>query len=199
MGSLENEKEEKIGYRQILTQKEYCKLIAANIINRFGDSIDAIAFTWLVYQVTGSASWSAIIYALNMLPTILLQPFAGAAVEYRNKKKLMILSDIIRGLVVVVLAVSYLTGVVNPWVMAAFTLTISTVEAFCVPASTAVIPKILEKKYYEFGTSLNSVASTVMQLAGTAVAGVIIGFWGIGTAIFIDAVTFFAPQESRCF
>lgn len=199
MEKSENVTEEKIGYRQILTQKEYCKLIVANLINRFGDSIDAIAFTWLVYQVTGSASWSAVIYALNVLPSIFVQPLAGAAVEKRSKKKLMVLSDMIRGVVVVVLALTYVKGVVNPWLMAAFTLTISTVEAFCVPASSALIPKILEKKYYEFGTGLNSAASSVMQIAGTAVAGVIIGFWGIGTAIFIDAVTFFASAVIKMF
>ncbi len=187
----EQETTEKIGYSQIFSQKEYCKIILANIINRFGDSIDAIAFTWLVYEITGSASWSAIIYALNVLPTILLQPFAGAVVERRSKKKLMVISDLMRGLVVVALSVIYVTGELNPWIMAAFMLTISSVEAFCTPASTAIIPLVLEEKYYEFGMSLNSVASTVMQLIGTGAAGVIIGAFGVEMAIFIDAVTFF--------
>ena len=182
---------EQIGYRQIFSQKEYCKIILANIINRFGDSIDAIAFTWLVYAITGSASWSAIIYALNMLPTILLQPFAGAAVERRSKKTLMVISDLMRGLLVVVLALIYMTGELNPWILAILMLIISSVEAFCTPASTAIVPMVLEEKYYEYGMSLNSVASTVMQLIGTGVAGVIIGAFGVEVAIFIDAVTFF--------
>ncbi len=39
---------EKVGYREILRQKEYRKIILAGLINRFGDSIDAIAFTWRV-------------------------------------------------------------------------------------------------------------------------------------------------------
>lgn len=182
---------EKIGYRQVFTQKEYCKIIFANLISRFGDSIDAIAFTWLVYAVTQSASWTAIISACNMLPTMLLQPFAGPAVERCNKKKIMILSDIIRGLVVIALAFCYVTDQMNPWVMLVFTLTISSVEAFCVPASSAIIPKILDEKYYEYGMSLNSVGSTVMQLAGTGAAGVIIGMFGVHIAIAIDAATFF--------
>lgn len=38
-----------IYFRSILKQKEYTKLMIANIINRFGDSIDAIALTWLIY------------------------------------------------------------------------------------------------------------------------------------------------------
>lgn len=190
---------EKIGYRQVFTQKEYCKIIFANLISRFGDSIDAIAFTWLVYAVTQSASWTAVISACNMLPTMLLQPFAGAAVEHRNKKKSMIVSDVIRGLVVIALAFCYVTDRMNPWIMLAFTLTISSVEAFCMPASTAIIPKILDEKYYEYGMSLNSVGSTVMQLVGTGAAGVVIGMFGVHIAIAIDAVTFFGAAVIKMF
>lgn len=192
-------KKEKIGYRQVLTQKEYCKIIFANLISRFGDSIDAIAFTWLVYDATKSASWAAIITACNMLPTILLQPFAGAAVERRNKKTIMIGSDIIRGLVVAALAFCYLTNQIHPWVLLAFTLMISSVEAFCMPASTAIIPKILDEKYYEYGMSLNKVGSMIMQLVGTGAAGVIIGMFGVHIAILIDAVTFFGAAVVKMF
>ena len=45
------------GYRQIFKQREFMKMTGANFINRFGDSIDMIAFTWLVFELTGSASW----------------------------------------------------------------------------------------------------------------------------------------------
>ena len=94
--------EKKIGYKDVFSQKEYCKLIVANLISRFGDSIDAIAFTWLIYQVTGSAAWSAIIFAVNQLPSVIVQPFAGALVENMNKKKLMVITDLIRAVVVYV-------------------------------------------------------------------------------------------------
>ena len=66
-----NEKvEEKIGYKDIFRQKEYMKMIIAALINRFGDSVDAIASTWIVYEITGSAAWSAIIYGINKVPSI---------------------------------------------------------------------------------------------------------------------------------
>ena len=181
----------KAGYKQIFKQKEYCKIIVANMINRFGDSIDSIACTWLVYEITGSAAWSATVFALNMLPTIILQPFTGAAVERRNKKSIMVISDLIRGFIVIALAAAYIKGVISPWIMVAFTLTISSVEAFCLPASTAIIPLVLEEKYYESGISLNSALITASQLIGTAIAGIIIGIVGVETAIIIDATTFF--------
>lgn len=181
---------EKIGYRDILRQKEYMKLIGANLINRFGDSIDAIAFTWLVYAVTGSAAWTTLIFALNQLPTVLLQPFAGTLVEGMHKKRVMVVSDLIRGGIVALLAVFYVGNRVNPLILAVFTLIISSVEAFCLPASTAFIPKVLDKKYYAFGTSLNATASRALELVGVALGGILIAELGVQTAMAIDSATF---------
>lgn len=188
----DKEPEKKIGYKDVFTQKEYCKMIVANTISRFGDSIDATAFTWLVYQVTGSAAWSVIIFALNQLPSILVQPFAGVWVEKMNKKKLMVLTDLVRGFVVAALATLYFTGMINPLILVLFTLIISSVEAFRMPAGMAIIPKIIDPDLYSYASSLNSTISSVVQLVGLGCAGVIIGLLGVHTAIFIDAVTFFA-------
>lgn len=183
--------EEKIGYKDIFRQKEYMKIITSNVISRFGDSIDSLAFTWLVYAVTGSAAWTAIIFALNQLPSVILQPFAGVFVENMNKKHIMVLTDLIRGGMVVLLAWMYVTELVNPLILAGFTLIISSVEAFCMPASIALIPKVISKEYYTFGSSMNSTFSNVSQLIGTGLAGVIIGVGGIGMAMLIDGGTFF--------
>ncbi len=191
--------EMKIGYKDVLTQKEYLKNIVANSISRFGDSIDAIAFTWLVYAITGSAAWSAIMFAVNQLPSVIIQPFVGPIVEGMNKKKVMIVTDLIRGVIVIGLVVLYLTKCLNPWILLVFTFCNSTVEAFSMPAFTAIVPKIIEEKYYAYGSSLSSTVSTIVQLIGTAAGGVIIGVFGVSTAIIIDAVSFFGSALIRSF
>ena len=94
--SMSNTKEQKIGYRDIFRQTEYMKIMIAALINRFGDSIDAIASTWIVYEITGNAAWSAIIYGVNKLPSIIITPLAGAWVEGQKKKTIMIVTDLIR-------------------------------------------------------------------------------------------------------
>ncbi len=183
--------EEKIGYKQILRQKEYMKTIIAALINRFGDSIDGIALIWLVYQLTQSAAWSALIFGVNRIPTIFLQPFAGAAIEGKNKKQIMIVTDVIRGLCVGFIATAFVFGFLNQWWLLGATIIISCAEAFRGPASSALIPKLLDKKYYAFGLSLNSSACNVMELIGLGAAGVIISLFSVSTAIYIDMITFF--------
>ena len=183
--------ESKIGYREILKQKEYMKTVIAAVINRFGDSIDSIAFAWLVYQITQSAAWSAVIFGVNRVPTILLQPFAGAAVEGMNKKRIMILTDIIRGICVGVVATAYLAGFLNQWIMLACTIIISSAEAFRNPASSALLPKLLDKRLYSFGISFNTSVCSTMELIGLGLAGVIISVFSLSAAIYIDMITFF--------
>ncbi|MCI9006312.1 MAG: MFS transporter, partial [Lachnospiraceae bacterium] len=184
-------KNESIGYRDIFHQKEYLKIIMASLINRFGDSVDAIAFTWLVYAITGSASWSAIVAAVNQLPSVFLQPFAGALVEGMEKKRLMVITDIIRGSLTAGIALLYVTDGLSPWLLLGFTLINSSVEAFRLPAGMAVTPLALEEKYYEYGTSLHSTLSSAVELIGLGAAGIIIGVFGIGAAIAIDCISFF--------
>lgn len=179
------------GYRAILRHKQYTKLIAANVINRFGDSIDTIAFTWLVYELSGSAAWSAIIFGVNMLPTVVLGPFAGALAEHMDKKWTMVISDITRGLLVALTAALYVFNVLTPVLMLIITLLHSTVEAFRIPCGMAIVPRLLPKEDYEFGLSLNSSLSRVTEIVGLACAAGIIAAINISGAIFIDGITFF--------
>ena len=182
--------EQKVGYKDIVKQKEYMKTVVAALINRFGDSIDAIAFSWIVYEITGNAAWSAAIFALNKLPTIFITPFAGAWVEGKRKKTIMVVTDFIRAVCVATVATGYLMGFLQPWVLAFTTVTISTVEAFRGPANMALMPKLLEEKYYEYGMSLRSTLSMVVELIGMAAASGIIAWLGSAGAIYIDMVTF---------
>lgn len=179
------------GYREILRQTQFMKLVAANVVNRLGDALDAVAYTWIVYQVTGSASWAALIFGLNQLPTILLLPVAGALVERRNKKRVMVVTDVVRGLITLGFCLMYMAGLLNGWIIALFTLTISSVEAFRVPCGKSVLPQLLAEAHYTYGTSVNSALSTVAELAGTGLAGVVIALWGAQVAVLGDVITFF--------
>ncbi|WP_229106715.1 MFS transporter [Paenibacillus sp. 1001270B_150601_E10] len=183
---------QEIRYRDIAIQTQYVKLMAANVINRFGDSLDMIAFSLMVYSITGSAAWVALVFGFNALPTILLQPFAGAIVEGLNKKYTMVICDLGRGLVVSVTALLLILDLLSPWSLLLLTFLNSSFEALRIPAGIGIIPKILKKDYYAHGMSLNSTIGRVVEIVGLAAAGGIIGLFGIGTAIFIDALTFLA-------
>lgn len=179
-----------VGYKDVLKQREYMKMMVASLINRFGDSIDAIASTWIVYQLTSSAAWSALIFGVNNLPTVVVTPFAGAWVEGRNKKRIMIVTDIIRAVVVASIASLFLLNLLQPWMLLISSIIISTVEAFRGPADTALKPKVLVEELYEYGMSLHGSLSKIVELIGMGCAAGIIAFIGISGALYIDMATF---------
>ncbi len=178
------------GYGILFKEKSYMKLLAANVVNRFGDSVDALAFSWLVYELTGAASLMAVIVALNFLPTILLQPFTGVLADRIQKKTMMVVCDIARAVIVAAAGILMLLGYLETWMLMAMTVLNSTLEAFREPAGFAAMPMLISKENYTLGTGLNSSSSRVASLIGTAAAGGIIALLGTGGALLVDAATF---------
>ena len=181
----------KINYKDVLKESDYRKLLISTVINRFGDALDAVGFTWLVYQITYSGTWSAIIFALNILPNVIIQPFTGALVERLDKKKVIVITHFLRGLVLIGFLSIYLLGHANGWIMAGFTFVITTIEAFNMPAGSAFLPNVIKKEYLTHGMSLNATLSSVATLVGTGLAGVLIAATGLQTVMIIDIITFF--------
>lgn len=176
--------------RFLLKHKRYSRLIFANIISRFGDSIDMIAFSWLIYKLTGSATWSAIIVGVNQVVSVLFQPIVGGYVEDKNKKKLLVISDLIRAILIFVLTGLYFSNFVDKTILVIFTISISFVETFRIPSGVAIIPMLLSEEAFEEGISLNNAFSKASELIGLFSTGILIGTIGAMGAIFIDGITF---------
>ena len=177
-------------YQALRGQREFGKLVAADAVNRFGDSIDAIAMSLLMYEITGSAAMMSLVLGLNYLPNILLQPIFGVWVEKRNKRRIMFATDFARGAVVLMMAALYRMGHMNTgWLLAA-TLTLSTLEAFRLPAGTALTPQLLAREHYTVGASLRGGISRLMEIGGLALGGAVTAVLGIQGALAIDAATF---------
>lgn len=182
--------DKKAGYKEILKNYQYMKLLLAGLINRFGDSIDTIASAWLIYELTSNAMWSAIIFGVNKIPTVFIQPLAGAWIEGKKKKPIMVATDLVRAVCVAFIATGFLMGFLSSWMLVVVSFTISTAEAFRLPAGSAVIPKLLKKEEIAYGTSMSTAIYTVVELIGMGIAAGIIALIGTAGAIYVDMVTF---------
>lgn len=160
------------------------------MISRFGDSLDAIAYSWIMYEITGSESLMALIIGLNYIPTVLLQPFTGALVDRIKKKNLIVITDVLRCAIVAVLVLLYSSGNLTSFLIAALTLCTSTVEAFRMPAGSAILPMLLKLDYYTSGKAASYSVARASQLMGYVFAGNLIAWIGSAGVLWIDAVTF---------
>ena len=178
-------------YSALRGEREYFKLLAANAVNRFGDSVDSIALSLLMYEVTGSASMMALLLAVNYLPTIILQPIAGAVVDRMDKKAVMVWMDFARGAVVALIALLvYLDALSTPTLFVCVAL-ISTLETLRIPAGACAMPALLSREKYTLGAALNGGAGQACTVIGLALAGPIVEGLGMEWAFAIDMGTFF--------
>lgn len=177
-------------YRPLFSHRNFMKTIVGYNISRFGDSIDAIVFSWLLYEVTGSASMIALIMAVNYLPTIFLQPFAAVISERLNKVRTIVFCNTVRFVMVGITALLYQFSMLNAAMLFGFVLINSTVEAFESPASSALSPKLLPRELFAAGSAFKGTVGRVVELIGMACAGGIIGLFGSTTALMIDAFSF---------
>ena len=187
---MKSKSSKKSVYAPLKTQKEYLKLIASSVVNRFGDSIDAIAYSLLTYEITGSAALMAFVLAINYLPTVILQPIAGVVTEKMNPVRLMSLCDLGRGVCVLTEAALYAMGLLTTPLILLGVLINSTLEALSTPAGVGIVPRLLTEELYTAGIALRKTLSSTMELIGLACAGAIVGALGISAALAIDAGTF---------
>ena len=178
-------------YSALRGEREYFKLLAANAVNRFGDSVDSIALSLLMYEVTGSASMMALLLTVNYLPTIILQPIAGAVVDRMDKKAVMVWMDFARGAVVALIALLLYLDALSTAMLFVCVALISTLETLRIPAGACAMPALLEKEKYTVGVALNGGLGQVCTVIGLALAGPIVEGLGMEWAIMIDMATFF--------
>jgi len=173
-----------------IINKNYTKLLAATFITRFGDYIDSIAFSWMVYVMTGSRVLMGSIFAISIIPNIIVLPFAGVLADSFNKKVITVLGDLLRSFSVAILALFYFFNILEVWHLFLFVSINSIFESFADPARGSILPNIIEKEDFVKGSSWIGTASNVGALIGLSIAGVLIAVIGIWATILIDAFTF---------
>lgn len=184
--------EKKITIKDLLPCKSFMIILIANFISRFGDSLDSIAYSWMIYTLTGSKLLMGTILALNAVPNIIFSPFVGPIIDRLKKKDVVVVGFLGRGIVVSITALMFMFGILKPWHLFVFTFIISTFETITGPAHSALVPLLLPKELYLTANSFSTSAYKFAELIGLGAAGIIIAVFKISGAIFIDGMTFFA-------
>ncbi|MFC9708105.1 MFS transporter [Paenibacillus sp. NPDC056933] len=180
----------KQGIGELIRIRPYVQFMLSKVVSRFGDSIDSIAYSWMVYILTGSKLLMGTLLAVNFLPSIFLGLFVGALVDRMSPKKVIVLTNTGRGLFVGITALLFGLGELQVWHLFVITILNSLLECFTSPAEVSTVPRLLPKSMLLSGNAMASSVTRVAELAGLAVAGTLIATAGITWTILIDAGLF---------
>lgn len=172
-----------------LQYKGFRNLWLAQSISDFGDGLTGLALLIMVNQLTGSTAALATMAIVLAIPQVTLGLVAGVYVDRLERKKIMLVSDSVRALLV--LGFVLVDSVEHMWVLYVLAFLQSAAGTFFGPARGAVIAQLLPKEALLAANSITQTSRIIAGMLGASAAGVLIGSFKVyWPAFVIDAATF---------
>ena len=127
----------------VLRIRNYALLWSGQAVSQVGDGLFYVAQIWLVLQLTGSALAMGTTLILTQIPRLAFQLIGGVSVDRYDRQKLMLLSDVIRGIVVLAFAILVATNRVQMIHVYLLSIVFGIVGAFFYPAQAALTPNLV--------------------------------------------------------
>lgn len=169
---------------------QFRSLWVASIFSNLGSFFYTVAASWLMLEMTGSATWVGLIQASNTLPLLFLALAAGAIADTMNRTRVMLASQVLMGVAAGVMALLTWLELISPASLLALGLLIGVGVAFNLPAWQALVPSLVPRGLLASAVALNSAAFNVARAAGPALGGLIVATAGAGLAFGINAASF---------
>jgi MFS family permease len=179
-----------MGYRSLLKNWNFDKLWGAQLFSQLAANILNFALVIRVYDLAAGTRYANVAVSLLILsfgiPSIFFAVFAGALTDHLDRKKVLVLTNILRaGLVLLFFFVE-----TNLIMVYALIFVISTITQFFVPAEGSALPNVVEKRGLVSANSLFLFTIYGSFIVGYSLAGPIIGKWGIETVYWVTSVCF---------
>lgn len=172
------------------------RYISGQAVSLVGTWMQIIAQSWLVLELTGSATAIGIVLALQTVPMLLLGPYGGVVADRTDKRRLMIGLQSLMGVQALVLGVLVVTGTVELWHVYVLAVLLGLNQCFENPARQSFMLEMVGPDDLRNAVSLQSVLASCSRMIGPAVAGVVIAAGGIGLCFLLNAASFVAVVAS---
>ena len=179
-----------------LSNPNYRRFISGQAISLAGTWMQTIAQSWLVLQLTNSPTAIGAVVALQMLPVLLLGPYAGVVADRVDKRRMMIILQSMMGALALVLGLLVITGLVQLWHVYVLAMLLGLNTCFENPARQAFVLEMVGPGHLRNAVSLNSVLANAARAIGPAIAGIVIAAGGIGLCFLLNAASFVAVVVS---
>jgi MFS family permease len=175
----------------IFRKRDFSLMWSAQLVSTIGSSLTDLAAGILVFKLTGSALNVGLVLMVTAIPTLFVGLFAGVFVDRFDRKKILLASDALRGLIVLMIPIAFIALGNDTGIIAMYGLLFlsATVRTFFDPAWESVLPEIASEEELTSANSFLSISSFGSTAVGFALAGLLAGI-DIHLPFYIDAATF---------
>ncbi|MBW4635416.1 MAG: MFS transporter [Iphinoe sp. HA4291-MV1] len=179
-------------YINLFRDKKFFLIWLGQVLSKLGDALDEIALIWIAIKVSGDNYLGiGLVFFIRFLPYLIFGILGGVYSDRLNRKHIMIVTDIARGLVVTSLPILIFLNRLELWHLAAVSLILTILRSFFQPALQAFVPDILKKEQLIHANALLQASYEFSGVIGPAIGGFLLSITSPAIVFIIDAMTFF--------
>lgn len=171
-----------------LRNGNFARLWCAGLISQAGDWVLIIGLPIYVYILTRSLLATSITFAAGIVPQIVLGSVAGVFVDRWNRKRTLVIANLLLAVGLLPLALARTPD--HVWIVYIVVFAETCFEQFTIPAQNALLPTLVTAEQLVPANALNSLSSNLSRLVGPALGGVIAGFFGLNGIVVADTISY---------
>ncbi|GAC91759.1 major facilitator superfamily protein [Anoxybacillus flavithermus NBRC 109594] len=177
---------------RIQNRKSFLKYAVGLFLATFGSGVYFIASTWMLYDLTGDATYTGLFVGIGFLPGLLLNLFFGTIIDRFNRKLLAILSNLVVTAATGIFLGLMQIGILHAWTIIGLHIIVQLSVSLYRPATQAFLAEIFDKnelpKVYSYTGAIGETGS----LIGATLGGIILSFINPKYAILFNGIAFLA-------
>lgn len=166
--------------------------ITGQAISSTGTWIQKIGQAWLVLRLTDSGTLLGVTAALQQLPILLIGPWGGLLADRLNKRRLVLATQTVSGLLAVALGLLTATGNISLWMVLVLAFLLGTTDALDKPGRQTIVSEMVDARHLTNAVLLNSVVMNSARIVGPAIAGIMIATIGLAASFYVNGASFLA-------
>lgn len=175
-----------------LKHRDFRLFWAGRGVSSAGTQMQQAAVAWQVYLLTHSAVALGFIGLFRVAPIIVFSLLGGVVADVLDRRRLLLVTQVVLLLTSAGLAIVSITGVATLWMIYALVAAGAAALAFDNPARQALVPALVPRHHFANATSLMTTALQVATVLGPSLAGLAIATGGVGSVYIIDVLSFLA-------
>lgn len=171
-----------------LRHRDFTLLWSGGLIALAGNFMLITALPFFVYSLTGSALAAGLLFACYMAPSILFGSVAGVFVDRWDRKRTMVIANLLRA--AALLPLLLVRSPDSVWVIYVALLVQASIGLFFSPAENALLPTLVGEEHLLAANALNAMNDNLARLLGPAVGGMLLGVLGLSAVTLANVATY---------